>query len=79
MAASGLVGLTAFLIFTVRLLRKMANDTTFLPAITAMYAYGFAGFAMRRLVYWGIVVFVLVICEQKSQQQMRLSGELTGM
>lgn len=79
LAASGLVGLTAFLIFTVRLLRKMANDTTFLPAITAMYAYGFAGFAMRRLVYWGIVVFVLVICEQKSQQQMRLSGERTGM
>ena len=64
LAASGMVGASAFLIFTIRLLQKITRDTTFLPAIAAMYAYGFAGFAMRRLVYWGIVVFVLVICEQ---------------
>ena len=30
-----------------------------------MYAYGLAGFAMRRLVYWGILMFVLVIAEKK--------------
>jgi O-antigen ligase len=64
LAASGIVGAIAFLIFTIRLLQKVTKDTSFLPAVAAMYAYGFAGFAMRRLVYWGIVVFVLVICEQ---------------
>ena len=64
LAASGLLGFIAFGLFTIRLLDKARVDISFLPVITAMYAYGIAGFAMRRLVYWGIIVSILVLSEQ---------------
>lgn len=65
-AASGFIGSVAFLLYTVRIFKKtLHGDWRLLPIVVAMYAYGLAGFAMRRLVYWGILMFVLVIAEKK--------------
>ena len=65
LAATGLVGTFIFIFFTFRLFRKVIfADWRLFPIITTLYAYGFAGFAMRRLIYWGITVFVLVLAEQ---------------
>ena len=67
LAASGLCGFFALVQFTVRLLKKTTSDNTFLPVIAALYTYGLAGFGMRRLIYWGILVFVFTIVTQKHQ------------
>ena len=73
LAASGMVGMIALILFTVRLLKKVALDNTFLPVVAALYTYGLAGFAMRRLIYWGIIVFTYTICEQKTIQKGNLA------
>lgn len=65
LAASGLVGGIIFVVFTVRLVRKVIKaDWRLLPIIVALYAFGLAGFAMRRLIYWGLTAFVLTLAEQ---------------
>lgn len=63
-AATGIIGCLAFVIYTVRLVKKLMVDTSLLPILVAIYAYGLAGFAMRRLAYWGTLMMILVISEQ---------------
>jgi O-antigen ligase len=65
-AAAGMVGLYALAAFTVRLLKKIRADNTYLAVVVSMYAYGLAGFGMRRLLYWGIIVFIYVITEERT-------------
>ena len=63
--ASGVVGSVAFLAYTVRIFKKLLQgDWKLIAIVVTMYAYGLAGFAMRRLVYWGILMFVIVIAER---------------
>ncbi|MDI9205534.1 O-antigen ligase family protein [Ligilactobacillus saerimneri] len=64
LAATGLVGMMTLIIFTIQLIKRCRFDLILLAIVTAMYVYGFAGFAMRRLAYWGLIVFVLVLGEQ---------------
>lgn len=66
-AATGLVGFTSFVVFSIRLLKKLSRDISLIPIMVAMYAYGLAGFAMRRLVFWGLIVFLMVLAEQKKR------------
>lgn len=74
-AASGVIGFTVFLVYTVRIFKKtLHGDWSLFPTVVAMYGYGLAGFAMRRLVYWGILMFVLVIAEKKIALQNDSSG-----
>ena len=69
-AASGLVGFTVFVIYTVRIFKlTLRSDWRLLVILISMYTYGLAGFALRRLVYWGILAFVLVIAEKRLQIQ----------
>ena len=69
LAATGMLGGTIFLVFSIRIFKKaITADWKLFLIIISMYAYGFAGFAMRRLVYWGIIAFVVVIAEQGVEQ-----------
>ena len=68
LACSGLVGFFALVRFTLKLLGKIRGDSAFLPVVVAMYAYGLAGFGMRRLVYWGLIVMAYVICEARLRE-----------
>ena len=65
LTATGAIGGTMFLIYSVRLFKTaITAEWKLFPILISMYAYGFAGFAMRRLVYWGLIAFVTVIAEQ---------------
>ncbi len=65
LAATGLSGGILFVIHSVKLFKKgLFSDWKLTPIIVVMYAYGLAGFAMRRLVYWIFIVFALIISEQ---------------
>ena len=67
-AATGIIGATAFIVLTARVIKILFyNDSQYLAVIVAIYAYGFGGFAMRRLVYWGLFVFIIVIAQQTSE------------
>lgn len=72
LASSGIVGMTAFIILTVRSFKKMRIDDLFLPILVAIYVYGFGGYALRRLIYWGFFVFIFVISEQMNE---RINGD----
>jgi O-antigen ligase len=70
LAASGILGGIVFLVFSIRIFKKtISADWKLLIIIISMYAYGLAGFAMRRLVFWGIIAFVVAIAEQKNDQE----------
>lgn len=65
LAATGIIGMIVFIVFTVRLVAKiMKGDIYLLPSIVACYVFGLAGFGMRRLPYWITMVFAIVIAEQ---------------
>lgn len=64
LAASGIVGMGVLVLFTIRLFARLTGDITLIPIVVAMYAYGLSGFSMRRLVYWGLIILVLVLGEQ---------------
>ena len=84
LSATGLVGFGFFAVYTVQLFRQLwAADWTLLPPIIAVYAYGIAGFSMRRLVYWSIVMFAAAIAkgiikEQQPYYQNRIGPANTG-
>ena len=76
-AASGIIGFTAFALYSVRIFKKfLRGDWRLFPILVAMYAYGLAGFAMRRLVYWGIVIISVVIAEKRLALQKQASADL---
>lgn len=64
-AAAGTVGFIFFFIYTIRCIKKLWDaDWTLIPILVSIYAYGVAGFAMRRLAYWSVMIFISVIASQ---------------
>ena len=64
-AATGIVGFGAFIVFTIMTAKKIVNgNVKLLPVMIALYGYSMAGFACRRLVYWVVLIFIIVICEK---------------
>lgn len=73
LAATGLFGFFIFSLFTYRLVSKiLRNEPMLLPIILVLYGYNIAGFAVRRLPYWIITVFVLAIVEHPEPEYMRI-------
>ena len=76
-AATGIVGSAAFIVYTIKsFIRLVKADWTLIPVMVGIYGYGLAGFAMRRLAYWGIFVFILVIAEGKLANANVMEGEV---
>lgn len=70
LAATGVLGGIVFVNFSVRLfIKTFKADWSLALILVSMYAYGLAGFAMRRLVFWGILAFVLVLAEQEHKSK----------
>lgn len=64
LAATGIVGSISFIKLTTSTVKKLFADPMLIPILVAMYTYGLAGFAMRRLAYWVLFVFILVLSEK---------------
>ena len=67
LAATGIVGFLAFISLSIKALKKLTADALLIPILISIYAYGLAGFAMRRLAYWVIFIFIFILSEQSSQ------------
>ena len=67
-AASGLIGLFAFVMFSARIIRTaVRGDLLLLPIMVCLYLYGLAGFAFRRLALWVVIALVTVIALQRRE------------
>ena len=66
LAMSGIIGGIVFLIFTIRLIRLLNHEPVSIGVMTSLYVYGFAGFGMRRLVYWMVIVLVYALAVTNS-------------
>ena len=61
-AATGLVGFIAFILFSYRAIRSLLKgDYCLLPILVSIYVYSMAGFAFRRLAFWIVISFVIVL------------------
>ena len=66
LAATGIIGGIVFCVYSIRFFKDtIYEDWTLFPIVLALYSYGLGGFAMRRLVYWGLISIVTVIVEQR--------------
>lgn len=63
-AMSGILGIILYFIYSFKIYKIIKNDKLFLAAVSSLYIYGFAGFAMRRLVFWAFLMIILVIAEK---------------
>ncbi len=70
LAATGIVGMIAFVILTFKTLKYMMRDQYLIPIMAALYVYGLGGYAMRRLAYWGIFTFIFVIARQSYKEHL---------
>ncbi len=62
LAATGIFGGIVFVVYSTRLFRNVIIcDWTLLPIVLSLYVYGLGGFAMRRLIYWGLIAMVTTI------------------
>lgn len=76
-AATGIVGFLAFMVLSVFIVKQIIRgNPRLLPIMVAMYGYSFAGFAFRRLAYWIVMVFVIVIAQQYSSHNSQLEAEM---
>lgn len=70
LAATGVIGGLVFFIYSISLFKgTLQADWRLFVVIATMYAYGLASFAMRRLVFWGLIVFSSIISEQINDQR----------
>ena len=53
-AMTGVLGTILFLKYSIGLFQRASDYPEFLLALIILYAYGFAGFTFRRLIYWSI-------------------------
>ena len=75
LAATGVWGGMVFLMFSIILIKKvLKSDWSMLPIIISLYVFGFAGFAMRRLVYWCLLSFVFVLAEQIEERNQSIEN-----
>lgn len=63
-AIGGVVGFTIFFIFTLKLFKAMKNSPLCISIMITMYIFGFAGFGMRRLVYWILLSIIFVYAKK---------------
>ena len=76
LAATGLFGGSIFFYYSARMFKNLfkADWTLSLIAIS-IYTYCLAGFAMRRLVFWGMIIYISIISEQKLKRLPDIKGE----
>ena len=70
-SAAGLVGfgaLVAFMCYTAG--KIIRGEMLLLPIMVCSYAYGIAGFAVRRLAFWTVMTFVTVLVIQMADRKM---------
>lgn len=67
LAMTGVVGFFIFAKFSLRIYRVLKSDYTLYLIVLPLYAYGFAGFSMRRLVYWNLIVLAVVLAQKKGK------------
>lgn len=58
LAMSGVMGGLVFLIFTKNVIKQIKGSTYALGVVSTIYAFGLAGFSMRRLVFWIVLGIV---------------------
>jgi len=63
-AMSGFIGFIIFILFSKRIFQIMRVDYTLKLIIIPLYLYGLAGFSMRRLAFWVLLMFVLVVAKK---------------
>ncbi len=67
LAMTGVVGFFIFAKFSLRIYRVLKSDYTLYLIVLPLYAYGLAGFSMRRLVYWNLIVLAVVLAQKKGK------------
>ena len=70
LAAGGVAALLVLIWFTFRICKKTSADAYFYPLIVQLYTFGLAGFGMRRLPYWWLLMFVILTAEKKRTELM---------
>lgn len=65
-AMSGVLGFAIFIIYTIKIFKNLKIDIYFMSAIISLYVYGLAGFSLRRLAYWSVLMLLLAIAEKKN-------------
>lgn len=65
LAMCGILGLIVYIFYTIKIFRITSMNSYFQAAIVSLYSYGFAGFAMRRLVFWVILMIIVVLAEKQ--------------
>ena len=68
LAAGGIAALLSLIWFTVRIIKKISIDAYLFPLIVQMYVFGLSGFGMRRLPYWWLLSFVLILVDKKKEE-----------
>ena len=67
-AATGIIGFIAFAVMTIQSVKIIIiGDRTLLPILFSLYMYSMAGFAIRRLAYWIVYVFIIALAVKKSE------------
>ncbi len=73
LSSTGLMGTFAFALLTVRLIVLFKQEPYYYLPLTALYAFGFSGFAMRRLPYWTFLVIIAAILSPQQDVSKRRS------
>lgn len=72
LAATGILGTALFASYTKKVFMKLyIADWRLIPIAISLYAYGFAGFALRRLIYWIILAAILALAESIIRERMQ--------
>lgn len=64
LAMGGIIGALIFTVFSIKLFIRLITVPQAILAPFAMYIFGLSGFGMRRLPYWFVIAFFLVISEK---------------
>lgn len=67
-AMSGILGFAVYFLYSVKIFLVTKNNIYLQSVIILLYSYGLAGFAMRRLIFWGILMFITVITEKQREK-----------
>lgn len=74
LAMGGVLGLGIFILFSVRLFSVLMVEPPVFFCVVPIYAYGMGGFAMRRLVFWGVSAIVVAYAMQLRREKQLSEG-----
>ena len=74
-AATGIIGIIGFIIFLWKLFQDLKKDILSVPIVVSLFIYACAGFTMRRLIFWGIIIIVIVAAQANYNEEMTASCE----